>query len=102
MKRLLLSLLELGIRRRPQLRASLVTHWQENDEVLRTTLRANFNAAGLQALMQVLEMEAAAETELALSHPVSEYHAGSAAALLRVLGEVAKTQIPAEQARKEE
>lgn len=93
MKRLFHLWLGLGIRRRPQLRASLVTYWQDNDEVLRTTLRANLKAAGMQALLQVLEMEAAAETELALSHPVSEYHAGSAAALLRVLGEVAKTQV---------
>lgn len=68
------------------------------DEVrLEKTLRLHFKHPGVQALIQALETEAAAENALALSADVIAQgrqagHAGGATALLRVLGELEKVR----------
>jgi hypothetical protein len=80
-----------GARKTPVLLPSLVVRWIEDEEVLSKTLQRTLNEPGVQALIQALETEAAAEMGLALRNDAAaNYHAGGASALLNVLRELGK------------
>lgn len=65
MKRLLSFL--FGRRARKIMLPSLVQQWQDDDAVLSRMISQQWHAAGVQALFQIMETEAAAETQLALA-----------------------------------